>query len=136
MERSVLKASVGSIFPDTRVFPGLIDMHTHLTERPEDTADLRVYFKRTDAEAAKISRENAEATLQAGFTTVRNVGTYIAWTDRTLRDAINRGEVAGPRMQIVGYYLTIPGGGGDLVIPGVAGSRHSSPRTPGRLTRT
>jgi imidazolonepropionase-like amidohydrolase len=48
------------------------------------------------------------------------VGVYIAWTDRTLRDAINRGEVAGPRMQIVGYYLTIPGGGGDLLIPGVA----------------
>ena len=34
-------------------------------------------------------------------------------------DAINRGEVAGPRMQVVGYYLTIPGGGGDLLIPGV-----------------
>lgn len=105
--------------PGHTCLPGLIDMHTHVTERPEDTADLRVYFKRTDAEAATISRENAEATLQAGFTTVRNVGTYIAWTDRTLRDAINRGEVAGPRMQIVGYYLTIPGGGGDLVIPGV-----------------
>ena len=66
-----------------------------------------------------MSRQNAEATLQAGFTAVRDVGTYIGWSDRALRDAINRGEVAGPRMQVVGYYLTIPGGGGDLLIPGV-----------------
>jgi imidazolonepropionase-like amidohydrolase len=99
--------------------PGLIDMHTHLTDQPEDTADLRVVLRRTDEEAAKISRRNAAATLQAGFTAARDVGAYIGWSDRALRDAINRGEVAGPRMQVVGYYLTIPGGGGDLLIPGV-----------------
>lgn len=99
--------------------PGLIDMHTHITERPEDTSDLRVYFRRTQAEQLALSREFAAATLLAGFTTVRNVGVYNAWTDRALRDAVNRGEVAGPRMQVVGYYLTIPGGGGDLLIPGV-----------------
>ncbi len=99
--------------------PGLIDMHTHITERPEDTADLRVYLRRSPAEQFALAREFAAATLLAGFTTVRNVGVYQAWGDRTLRDAINRGEVAGPRMQVVGYYLTIPGGGGDLLIPGV-----------------
>jgi imidazolonepropionase-like amidohydrolase len=65
-----------------------------------------------------IARANARVTLQAGFTTVRDVGTYIAWTDRALRDEINRGATPGPRMQVVGFYLTIPGGGGDLVIPG------------------
>ena len=64
--------------------------------------------------------KNAGATLGAGFTTVRDVGTYVGWTDRILRNSINSGQVAGPRMQIVGYYLTIPGGGGDLVVPGVA----------------
>jgi imidazolonepropionase-like amidohydrolase len=99
--------------------PGLIDMHTHLTDRPGDTADLRVYFHRTQADQQGISAANAAATLAAGFTTVRNVGTYIAWSDRDLRDAINQGTTIGPRMQIVGYYLTIPGGGGDLLIPGV-----------------
>jgi imidazolonepropionase-like amidohydrolase len=57
--------------------------------------------------------------LQAGFTSVRNLGSYIAWADRDLRDAINRGEVAGPRMQVTGFYLTIPGGGGDVLVPGV-----------------
>ncbi len=106
--------------PGHTCLPGLIDMHTHLTDLPTDTADLRVYLTRTDAEAARISAANAEATLQAGFTSVRNVGAYIGWSDRALRDVINRGEVAGPRMQVVGFYLTIPGGGGDLLgIPGV-----------------
>lgn len=100
--------------------PGLIDMHDHITERPQDTVDYAVYLRRTAAEQQALSREQALATLLAGFTTVRNVGVYAAWTDRELRDAINRGEVAGPRMQISGYYLTIPGGGGDLTIPGVA----------------
>jgi imidazolonepropionase-like amidohydrolase len=98
--------------------PGLIDMHTHLTDVPEDTADLRVYFRRSAEEQARLARANAEATVRAGFTAVRNVGTYVAWADRALRDAIDRGEVIGPRVQASGFYLTIPGGGGDLVVPG------------------
>jgi imidazolonepropionase-like amidohydrolase len=99
--------------------PGLIDMHTHLTDRPGDTADLKVYFNRSRQEQQLISEENAALTLAAGFTTARNVGTYIAWSDRELRDAINQGKLIGPRMQVVGFYLTIPGGGGDLLVPGV-----------------
>jgi imidazolonepropionase-like amidohydrolase len=105
--------------PGGTCLPGLIDMHTHLTSNPSDEADLRVYLQRTDQEVEKIASANAATTLMAGFTTVRDVGPYIAWTDRALRDAINRGEVAGPRMQVAGYYLSIPAGGGDLVIPGV-----------------
>jgi len=97
--------------------PGLIDMHTHLTDRPEDTADLRVYFTRPLEETLRLSRENAAATLEAGFTSVRNVGTYVAGTDVMLRDSINRGEFIGPRMQVSGPYLTIPRGGGDLYVP-------------------
>src|SRR6185369_12523421 len=80
--------------------PGLIDMHTHLTDRPEDTADLRVYFTRPLEETLRQSRENAAATLEAGFTSVRNVGTYVAGTDVMLRDSIDRGEFIGPRMQV------------------------------------
>jgi imidazolonepropionase-like amidohydrolase len=60
--------------------------------------------------------------LLAGFTAARDVGTYIAWSDRALRDEINAGRTPGPRMQVSGYYLTIPAGGGDLVIPGHAES--------------
>jgi imidazolonepropionase-like amidohydrolase len=93
-------------------------MHTHLTDRPGDTADLSIYFRRTPEDQVRMALENARATLLAGFTSARNVGTYIAWTDRTMRDEINGGRAVGPRVQISGYYLTIPGGGGDLVIPG------------------
>jgi len=103
--------------PDSTCLPGLIDMHTHLTDRPEDTADLRVYFSRTPEETLALSQENAAATLLAGFTTVRNVGTYVAGSDLLLRDTINRGNVIGPRMQVSGPYLTIPQGGGDLYVP-------------------
>jgi len=98
--------------------PGLIDMHTHLTDRPGDTADLSVYYRRDRAAQLPIALENARVTLLAGFTSARDVGTYIAWADRDLRDAINGGRAVGPRVQVAGYYLTIPGGGGDLVIPG------------------
>jgi imidazolonepropionase-like amidohydrolase len=103
---------------DHTCLPGLIDMHTHLTDRPGDTADLSEYYRRTMEEQLVLARENARVTLQAGFTTVRDVGTYIGWADRALRDEINRGATPGPRMQVVGFYLTVPGGGGDLVIPG------------------
>lgn len=99
--------------------PGLIDMHDHITETSNDTADMSVYLRRTDDEQWMLSRSQAEATLLAGFTTVRNVGVYRSWSDRELRDAINQGNVAGPRMQVCGFYLTIPQGGGDLIVPGV-----------------
>ncbi len=65
-----------------------------------------------------LGRENAKVTLLAGFTSARDVGTYIAWADRALRDEINAGKAVGPRIQASGFYLSIPGGGGDLVIPG------------------
>jgi imidazolonepropionase-like amidohydrolase len=105
---------------DYTCLPGLIEMHDHITERPEDTVDYSIYLRRTADEQWELSRRQALATLLAGFTAVRNVGVYTAWTDRELRDAINRGEVAGPRLQVTGFYLTVPGGGGDLVIPGIA----------------
>ena len=103
---------------DSTCLPGLIDMHTHLTDRPGDTADLSVYYRRSREEQAPIALENARATLLAGFTSARDVGTYLAWADRDLRDAIDAGRAIGPRMQVAGFYLTVPGGGGDLVIPG------------------
>jgi imidazolonepropionase-like amidohydrolase len=100
--------------------PGLIDLHTHLADSPGSTADLTVYYRRTLAEQVALARENAAVTLQAGFTSVRDVGTYIGWADKALREEIDAGKVPGPRMQVAGYYLTIPAGGGDLVIPGHA----------------
>jgi imidazolonepropionase-like amidohydrolase len=100
--------------------PGLIEMHDHITETSSDSTDMSIYLRRNDDEQWLLSRSQAEATLLAGFTTVRNVGVYHAWTDRELRDAINRGNVAGPRMQVCGYYLTIANGGGDLIVPNMS----------------
>ena len=102
---------------DYTCLPGLIDMHGHVTDRPEDTADLTVYFSRPAAETLRQGEENAAATLLAGFTSVRNVGTYTLGTDTALRDEINAGRSLGPRLQVSGPYLTIPHGGGDLYIP-------------------
>ena len=99
--------------------PGLIDTHTHITERADETSDLSIHYTRSMTEVREISAENALTTLHAGFTTVRNLGAYIAWSARDLRDRINAGEIVGPRIQTSGFYLTIPGGGGDLVIPGI-----------------
>jgi imidazolonepropionase-like amidohydrolase len=100
------------------VLPGLIDMHTHLADRPGSTADLSVYYEITPEKQLGQARENAAATLAAGFTSVRDVGTYVAFMDKALRDEIDSGRAVGPRMQVSGYYLTIPGGGGDLLVPG------------------
>ena len=93
------------------VLPGLIDCHTHLVG---DAADLDPLseLKKTAAVRAFESVPNARKTLEAGFTTVRDVGTYRALVDVALRDAINRGDVIGPRMYVAGAYVTITGGAG------------------------
>ena len=100
------------------VLPGLIDLHTHLADAGQ-SADLSLPLKTSPAATALIGAHNARLTLVAGFTTVRDVGTYRGLTDIALRDAINAGHVPGPRMFVAGAYITIPKGGGELngVIP-------------------
>ena len=99
--------------------PGLIDMHTHISE--DHYRKLDEYLTMTQQEQIAIGRGNVQKTLLSGFTSVRDLGVYIAWTDKLLRDEINTGLTNGPRMQISGFYLTIPGGGGDIDIPGYSG---------------
>ncbi|GAA3742781.1 imidazolonepropionase-like amidohydrolase [Sphingorhabdus rigui] len=100
------------------VLPGLIDLHTHLADASQ-SADLALPLKTSPAATALIGAHNARLTLAAGFTTVRDVGTYRGLTDVAVRDAINAGEVPGPRMFVAGAYITIPKGGGELngVVP-------------------
>jgi imidazolonepropionase-like amidohydrolase len=93
------------------VLPGLIDAHTHLTIDPKNQDPL-AELEHTAAERALGSLPNARAVLLAGFTTVRDVGSYRALVDVALRDAINRGDVVGPRMYVAGAYVTITGGAG------------------------
>jgi imidazolonepropionase-like amidohydrolase len=89
------------------LLPGLIDMHTHLTGNPED-AGYSIVAKsipRVTLSGAK----NARVTLNAGFTTVRDVGAD-GYSDIGLRDAINDGDVPGPRIAASGPPLGITGG--------------------------
>jgi imidazolonepropionase-like amidohydrolase len=96
------------------VLPGLIDCHTHLIGDAA-AADVLLPLERSEAQEAYSGVRNARATLLAGFTTVRDVGTYRALVDVALRDAINDGTVIGPRMKVAGAYVTVTGGGGELV---------------------
>jgi imidazolonepropionase-like amidohydrolase len=119
--------------PSATVLPGLIDAHTHLTMNPQfgyETLALSV------PREALIGAKNARLTLLAGFTTVRNVGAS-GFSDVALRDAINAGDVPGPRMLVSGPALGITGGHcdnnmlapeyhavGDGVADGIAAVQH------------
>lgn len=92
--------------PSATLLPGLIDVHTHLTFDPNfGYQELGVSIPKE----ALIGAKNARITLEAGFTTVRNVGAS-GYTDIALRDAINEGMVPGPRIMASGPALSITGG--------------------------
>jgi imidazolonepropionase-like amidohydrolase len=92
--------------PNATLVPGLIDAHTHLTFDPNfGYQELGVSIPKE----ALIGAKNARITLEAGFTTVRNVGAR-GFTDIALRDAINEGMVPGPRIMASGPALSITGG--------------------------
>jgi imidazolonepropionase-like amidohydrolase len=102
------------------VLPGLIDLHTHLIG-DISTADVSAPLASSAARDVLLGAAHARATLKAGFTTVRDVGTYRAFLDVALRDAIDEGLVPGPRMFVAGAYVTVNQGGGELtgLPPGV-----------------
>jgi len=95
------------------VLPGLIDMHTHLVDQVQ-TDNIAEPLLTTAAEQAYIGAAHARDTLMAGFTSVRDVGTWRAFGDVALRNAIDQGLVPGPRMSVAGAYITAPGGGGEI----------------------
>src|SRR5499427_7344162 len=95
------------------VLPGLIDCHTHVADGQGDGDPFNV-LKKTASQIVLESVPNARKTLESGFTTVRDVGTYRALNDIALRDAINRGDIVGPRMYVAGAYITITGGAGAM----------------------
>lgn len=106
-------------FPDTptidlkdrTVLPGLIDTHVHFSFSPE--TKLWSAAIDTPEDVALFAFSNAKKTLEAGFTTVRDVGSD-GYSIHALRDAINEGTVTGPRIFLSGTSLSIVGGHGDM----------------------
>jgi imidazolonepropionase-like amidohydrolase len=93
------------------VLPGLIDCHTHITLQMEDYyADA---FRKSPIDYAVQAHVLARRTLDAGFTTCRDVGGN-EFIDVALRKAINSGKVVGPRLFVAGHILSVTGGHGDI----------------------
>jgi imidazolonepropionase-like amidohydrolase len=107
---SEVKAATGDTtidLPEATLLPGLIDAHTHLTFELSSLGYQGLGI--STAREALRGAKNARRTLEAGFTTVRNVGAR-DYADIALRDAINDGDVIGPRMVASGPALGITGG--------------------------
>jgi len=96
------------------VLPGLMDMHCHLIGELDSGQGYSSLVERSGAQEVLSGVRNAHETLHAGVTTVRDIGTFRAFADVALRDAIEDGIVEGPRMMCAGAYVTCPGGGGDV----------------------
>ncbi|MBS0285606.1 MAG: amidohydrolase family protein [Proteobacteria bacterium] len=94
------------------VLPGLIDCHTHVSDGYADSSDPAEALHHSAAATILKGARRARETLDAGFTTIRDVGVFRGLSDVALRDAIAAGDVTGPRMMVAGAYITIPNGGG------------------------
>jgi imidazolonepropionase-like amidohydrolase len=97
---------------EATLLPGLIDLHTHLTNR------MGVHWedgltKTTPGHDALWGARNARVTLLAGFTTCREMGPTWPYVDVDLRNAIDEGAVPGPRLLVAGNYVSSTGGAGD-----------------------
>jgi imidazolonepropionase-like amidohydrolase len=95
---------------DKTVLPGLIDCHTHITSQPGNYYED--IFRKSPIDVAVTAHIYARRTLEAGFTTVRDVGAG-EFIDVALRNAINRGDVIGPRMQVATLAVGATGGHAD-----------------------
>lgn len=107
--------------PQLTAIPGLIDAHTHMTyywDQKPDSKPWDQLFARMPAVTVFLASDNARKTLEAGVTTVRDLGTF-DYMDIAMRDLINRGAMLGPRMLVAGYGLQISD---EPIKPG-----HSSP---------
>ncbi len=96
------------------LLPGLMDMHSHLIGNDDNGQGYAQLVMRSSAQEAIVGVRNARSTVDAGFTTVRDIGTFRAFVDVALREGIDAGWFPGPRMMCAGAYVTTPGGAGDV----------------------
>ena len=104
--------------PGKTLLPGLMDMHVHL-DLDFETGDFGIVVTESGAEAALRSAKNAERTLMAGFTTVRNVGQVhpsLDLIDAAVAHAAEQGWIRAPRIIPAGHMISILGGHGDLAM--------------------
>ena len=109
-----LKAPAGARVIDLgrqTLLPGLFDCHVHITGVPGDGGDTQE-LRETDANKAIYGVVHSKLTLEAGFTTVRDVGGSYATV--ALRDSIAKGLIPGPHMYVATYSIGITGGHGDI----------------------
>lgn len=114
IESGFTRASANDTVIDMRngtVMPGFIDMHTHLTSQSEPGSYMHRFTMR-EADVAYRAQHFAEITLQAGFTTVRDLGDSFA-VSVALKRAINGGTVVGPRIYTAAKSLATTGGHAD-----------------------
>lgn len=97
---------------DLFVLPGLIDSHTHITGEMSADRALRA-VQDSEADVAIMATVYAKRTLEAGFTTIRNLGSD-GDSAFALRDAITAGLIPGPRILCAGHAITPTGGHGDV----------------------
>ena len=93
------------------ILPGLIDCHTHITVQP--TNYYEDLFRKSPIDYAVVAHVYAQRTLEAGFTTIRDVGAA-EFIDVALRNAIDAGTIPGPRMQVATLTIGATGGHGDV----------------------
>jgi imidazolonepropionase-like amidohydrolase len=94
------------------LLPGLIDLHTHLTDKFGSNWEEGLVTT-TPPQAALWGARDARDTLLAGFTTCRDMGPTWPYVDVALRNAIDEGDVPGPRLMVAGNYVSPTGGAGD-----------------------
>ena len=113
LQKGYISAAAGDKVIDLKnrtVMPGLIDAHVHLESQTSPNAQLK-RFQENEADIAFASTVYAKTTLMAGFTTVRDVGG--SGVNISLRNAIKKGIVIGPRMYTAGKIIASTGGHGD-----------------------
>ena len=109
------------------VMPGFMDMHVHLDGELDPPGSYSEDFYMNSADKALRSTVYARRTLEAGFTTVRDLGTGDIESSFALRDAINKGIVPGPRIFAAGKSIATTGGHADPT----NGVRHNMRGDPG-----